>query len=102
MPAVTEAASNAAMSPKENKNSLKVLDELMAKLNISKAQEDINAAAHNLAIFINGPIEESDAPTKYVFKKSHSLKAIRCRGASLLHFAVVAIRGDPSVAKSHP
>ena len=64
MPAVAEAASNAAMSTKENKNSLKVLDELMAKLNISKAQEDINAATHNLAIFINGPIEESDAPTK--------------------------------------
>ncbi|CAG8976909.1 hypothetical protein HYALB_00011858 [Hymenoscyphus albidus] len=50
----------------ENKNSVKVLDELMAKLNISKAQEDINAATHNLAVFINGPIEEHDAPTKTV------------------------------------
>ncbi|CAG8961552.1 hypothetical protein HYFRA_00006086 [Hymenoscyphus fraxineus] len=50
----------------ENKNSIKVLDELMAKLNISKAQEDINAATHNLAVFINGPIEEHDAPTKTV------------------------------------
>jgi elongation factor 3 len=48
----------------ENKNSVKILDELMAKLNISKAQEDINAATLNLATFINGPIEEHDAPTK--------------------------------------
>lgn len=52
------------MASKENKNSVKVLDELMAKLWISKAQEDINAATHNLAIFINSPIEENDAPTK--------------------------------------
>ncbi|TVY75695.1 Elongation factor [Lachnellula suecica] len=51
----------------ENKNSVKILDELMAKLNISKAQEDINAATTNLATFINGPIEEHDAPTKSLF-----------------------------------
>ena len=48
----------------ENKNSVKILDELMAKLNLSKAQEDVNAATLNLATFINGPIEEHDAPTK--------------------------------------
>lgn len=48
----------------ENKNSIKVLDELMAKLTVSKAQEDINAATKNIATFINGPIEEHDAPTK--------------------------------------
>jgi elongation factor 3 len=64
MPAVTDTSATASMSTKENKNSLKVLDELMAKLWISKAQEDINAATHNLAIFINSPIEENDAPTK--------------------------------------
>jgi elongation factor 3 len=64
MPAVTDSSTTASMSTKENKNSLKVLDELMAKLWISKAQEDINAATHNLAIFINSPIEENDAPTK--------------------------------------
>ncbi|TVY43118.1 Elongation factor [Lachnellula subtilissima] len=50
----------------ENKNSVKILDELMAKLNLSKAQEDVNAATLNLATFINGPIEEHDAPTKTV------------------------------------
>ena len=52
------------MSTKENKNSQKVLDELMAKLWISKAQEDINAATHNIATFINGDIEDGDAPVK--------------------------------------
>ncbi|PQE22432.1 elongation factor 3 protein [Rutstroemia sp. NJR-2017a BVV2] len=49
-----------------NKESIKVLDDLMAKLTVSKEQEDINAATHNLAVFINGPIEENDAPTKTV------------------------------------
>ena len=56
----------------ENKNSIKVLDDLMSKLSVSKEQTDINAATHNLAIFINGNIEENDAPTKYVFPTSIS------------------------------
>jgi len=65
MHAITEAsASTASMSTKENKNSQKVLDELMAKLWISKAQDDINAATQNIATFINGDIEDGDAPTK--------------------------------------
>lgn len=64
MPAVTAAASASTMSSKENKGSVKVLDELMAQLNISKEQDQINAATHNLAVFINGDIETNDAPTK--------------------------------------
>ena len=64
MPAVTAASSAANMSSKENKGSVKVLDELMAQLNISKEQDQINAATHNLAVFINGDIETNDAPTK--------------------------------------
>lgn len=64
MPAVTDTSATASMSTKENKESVKVLEELMAKLNVSKAQEDVNAATHNLAVFINSPIEENDAPTK--------------------------------------
>ncbi|KAG9237401.1 putative elongation factor 3 [Amylocarpus encephaloides] len=68
MPSTISDSTSQPSNPKmaENKNSVKVLDELMAKLNISKAQEDINAATHNLALFINGPIEENDAPTKTV------------------------------------
>ena len=49
----------------ENAMSVKVLDELLSKLNISKTQDETNAAAINIATFINGPIEEHDAPTKY-------------------------------------
>jgi elongation factor 3 len=33
-------------------------------LTISKEQSDINASALELATFINGDIEEGDAPTK--------------------------------------
>jgi elongation factor 3 len=64
MPAVTAAPSASTMSSKENKGSVKVLDELMAQLNISKEQDQINTATHNLAVFINGDIETNDAPTK--------------------------------------
>jgi elongation factor 3 len=67
MPAITDSATaTAAMStPKEQKNSEKVLEELMAKLTVSKAQDDINAATHNLAVFVNS-LEEDFAPVKTV------------------------------------
>lgn len=52
------------MASKENATSIKVLDDLMAKLNVSKTQDETNAAATNLAGFINGPIEEKEAPVK--------------------------------------
>jgi len=48
----------------ENAKSIKVLDELMAKLSVSKSQDDTNAATRNIASFINGPIEEANTPTK--------------------------------------
>lgn len=79
MPAVAESNNN-NMASKENKQSIKVLDDLMAKLNISKSQDEINAAAANVASFINGPIEEADAPTKYVYRllsKNHSSIKLR-------------------------
>jgi hypothetical protein len=39
---------------------------MMSKLTMSKAQDEINASAQAIATFINGDIEEADAPTKYV------------------------------------
>lgn len=57
------AASPAAVKS-ENRKSEKVLEELFSKLNISKAQDEINQASLELATFINGDIEEADAPTK--------------------------------------
>lgn len=48
----------------ENKQSIKVLDELLAKLSITKEQDQINGVSQEIAVFINGDIEEKDAPTK--------------------------------------
>ncbi|GAB7349100.1 hypothetical protein MBLNU459_g8050t1 [Dothideomycetes sp. NU459] len=50
----------------ENKQSVKVLEELLAKLSVSKAQDEINATSQEIAIFINGDIEENDAPIKAI------------------------------------
>jgi len=66
-PAVdVQAAQSPAAAKSENKKSLKVLEELFSKLTVSKAQDEINAASLDLATFINGDIEEADAPTKVV------------------------------------
>ncbi|KAF2684032.1 ARM repeat-containing protein [Lentithecium fluviatile CBS 122367] len=65
-PAATDASHSAKNIKAENSKSLKVLEELLGKLTISKAQDEINAAALDLATFINGDIEEGDAPTKAV------------------------------------
>jgi elongation factor 3 len=48
----------------ENAKSIKVLDELMAKLSVSKSQDETNTATLNIITFINGSTEEADAPTK--------------------------------------
>lgn len=58
------APSTAATTKSENQKSVKVLDELLAKLTISKTADETSAAAGNIATFINGEIEEHDAPTK--------------------------------------
>ena len=56
--------SNAANIKSENAKSVKVLDELMGKLTIAKTADETKDAAQNIAAFINGDIEENDAPTK--------------------------------------
>jgi len=66
-PAVDVMETNAhtqAQIKSENKKSLKVLEELLSKLTVSKSQDEINASAIDLATFVNGDIEEEDAPTK--------------------------------------
>jgi elongation factor 3 len=64
-PTATDAAHTAKNVKAENSKSVKVLEELLGKLTVSKAQDEINASANALAIFINGDIEEGDAPVKY-------------------------------------
>jgi len=59
-----ESTHTPAQVKSENKKSLKVIEELLSKLSISKAQDEINAASLDLAVFVNGDIEEEAAPTK--------------------------------------
>lgn len=64
-PAATDAVAHTPANIKsENAKSLKVIEELLSKLSVSKAQDEINAVSLDLATFINGDIEEADAPTK--------------------------------------
>ena len=58
-----DTMSSAAITS-ENQKSIKVLDELLQKLTISKTKAEATYAAENLATFINGPIEEHEVPTK--------------------------------------
>ena len=60
------AAHTAGQISKENKQSTKVLDELMAKLSISKTGDEAKGTSQEIATFINGDIEEQTAPTKAV------------------------------------
>ena len=62
--AMDAAPSNPATQKSENQKSVKVLDELLNTLTISKTADETSAAAGNIATFINGDIEEHDAPTK--------------------------------------
>ena len=71
MPAVEAMDSVPAVSQKETQKSLNTLEELLKTLSISKAQDEANSAATNIATLLNGPIEEQVLPLKTVetFKK---------------------------------
>lgn len=63
-PAVDISKPAAATVKAENSKSLKAIDELFAKLTVSKSQDEINEAAQEIASLINGDIVEGDVPTK--------------------------------------
>jgi len=54
------------MAAKENAQSIKVLDDLMSKLSVSKPGDEAKGASLEIATFINGDIQERAAPTKAV------------------------------------
>jgi len=54
------------MAAKENAQSLKVLEELMGKLTVSKTADETKATSIELATFINGDIQELETPAKTV------------------------------------
>ncbi|KAK4940795.1 translational elongation factor EF-1 alpha [Elasticomyces elasticus] len=64
-------ASTPVSSGKETKESLATLEQMMQKLSVSKTQDEANESANNLAILLNGPIEEHVVPQKALetFKK---------------------------------
>lgn len=51
---------------KENSASTKVLEELLAKLSVSKTADEAKGASQEIATFINGDITEHATPTKAV------------------------------------
>lgn len=59
-------AHNEGQIRKENKQSIQVLEELMKKLSVSKPGDDAKGTSQEIAVFINGDIEEHAAPTKAV------------------------------------
>jgi len=67
-PAATASASN---QKSENSKSVKAVEELLSKLNISKEQDQILSVSQDLATLVNGDIEDADAPTQMfeLFKK---------------------------------
>jgi elongation factor 3 len=82
MPITTDSAIKA-----ENKKSVKVIEQLISKLSVSNAQDEINSTALDLATFINGDIEEHDAPTQYVTSitsDSQGLPLTICRAFNAL------------------
>jgi len=50
----------------ENKESVKILEQMLTNLSIATSADTVNKASLSLASFINGPIEDKDAPTQYV------------------------------------
>lgn len=49
---------------KENAASIKVLDDLMQKLSLSKEAAAVKESSTAIATFINGHIEDLDTPTR--------------------------------------
>jgi elongation factor 3 len=60
MPPTTTDAATAA----ENKESVKILEQMLTNMSIATTADTVNKASLNLASFINGPIEDKDAPTQ--------------------------------------
>lgn len=89
----------AAQQQKENKQSTKVLEELMSKLSVSKVGDEAKGTSQEIAQFINGDIEEQAAPTKFVEgvrKMLNSKKDANARENGCEAVAAIANHGDVS------
>ncbi|ODQ56577.1 putative elongation factor 3 [Saitoella complicata NRRL Y-17804] len=86
-----------------NKASIAILDELLGKLSLAENVDDKRSAASEVALFINGAIEEQDAPVQAVDKIRASLTNKKDVGAreSALH-AITAICSQELAATVEP
>ena len=66
MPAVEAMSSTPTTNKAETTKSLATLEELLKALSLSKAQDEANKNAQNVAALLNGPIEEHAVPEKAV------------------------------------
>ncbi|KAL1896687.1 translational elongation factor EF-1 alpha [Ceratocystis pirilliformis] len=80
-------------------STVKVLDELMKKLTISKEASDIKEASSSLASFLNGHIEDQDVPTKTIdelTKQLASKKDAAAREKALVAIQAIASHSEVS------
>ncbi|KAJ4300574.1 translational elongation factor EF-1 alpha [Collariella sp. IMI 366227] len=85
----------------ENAKSVKVLEELMQKLTISKEADAIKESAAAIASFINGRIEDLDTPTKTVEtikKQLANKKDAALREKALLTVQAIAQHSEVSAS----
>ncbi|KAL4876622.1 ARM repeat-containing protein [Aspergillus karnatakaensis] len=99
MPAV-DVASVPAVSGKETAQSVAVLEDLFKNLSVASSQDEVNAAANNLAHLFSGPIPEQTLPLKAVetFEKQLAEK----KDATIRERALDAIRAIASHATISP
>ena len=93
------AASVPAVSSKETAQSVQVLEDLIKNLNVSGSQDEINAAAGNIASLFSGPIPEQALPLKAVetFQKQLANKKDAVARERALE-GIRAIAGQPTIA----
>ncbi|KAK0899499.1 translational elongation factor EF-1 alpha [Friedmanniomyces endolithicus] len=92
-----DMAESPAQVKKENKQSTQVLEELMKKLSVSKPGEDAKGTSQEIASFINGDIEEHEAPVKAIeglLKMLNNKKDANARQNACEAIAAIAKHAD--------
>ncbi|PPJ55102.1 hypothetical protein CBER1_01516 [Cercospora berteroae] len=88
-----------SQAAKENAGSVQVLEQLLNKLSVSKTADEAKGASQEIATFINGDIQEADAPTKAVDslkKMLNNKKDANARQNACEAIATIAKHGEVS------
>ncbi|CAK1361452.1 Elongation factor 3 [Cercospora beticola] len=100
-----------SQAAKENAGSVQVLEQLLNKLSVSKTADEAKGASQEIATFINGDIQEADAPTKAVDslkKMLNNKKDANARQNACEAIATIAKHGEvsavvePYLVQLHP